>query len=83
MGTQVTMKGVPAQTAKFSQNPTTKVFTDDDREVVPGSDEVGMVAAGGNVPSRLLQGRGEVGPDVPGDRRRALLVPRRLRQGRR
>ena len=29
---------------------TTKVFTDDDREVEPGSDEVGMVAAGGNVP---------------------------------
>ena len=28
----------------------TKVFTDDDREVTPGSDEVGKVAAGGNVP---------------------------------
>jgi fatty-acyl-CoA synthase len=26
------------------------VFTDDGREVVPGSDEVGKVAAGGNVP---------------------------------
>ena len=26
------------------------MFTDDDREVTPGSDEVGMVAAGGNVP---------------------------------
>ena len=32
---------------------------------------------------RLLQGSGEVGADVPHDRRRALLVPRRLRQGRR
>ena len=50
MGSQVTVKGVSAQTAKFQQNPTTKVFTEDDREVVPGSDEVGMVAAGGNVP---------------------------------
>ena len=50
MGSQVTMKGLSAQTAKFQQNPTTKVFTEDDREVVPGSDEVGMVAAGGNVP---------------------------------
>jgi acyl-CoA synthetase (AMP-forming)/AMP-acid ligase II len=50
MGSQVTMKGLAAQTAKFQQNPTTKVFTEDDREVVPGSDEVGMVAAGGNVP---------------------------------
>ncbi len=50
MGTQITMKGLPPQTAKFSQMPTTKVFTDDDREVVPGSGEVGKVAAGGSVP---------------------------------
>ena len=50
MGTQITMRGVPTETAKFSKMPETKVFTDDDREVEPGSDEVGMVAAGGNVP---------------------------------
>jgi fatty-acyl-CoA synthase len=50
MGTQITMRGVDTETAKFQQMPTTKVFTDDDREVRPGSDEVGMVAAGGNVP---------------------------------
>lgn len=50
MGTQIMMKGVSTETAKFQQMPTTKVFTDDDREVQPGSDEVGMVAAGGNVP---------------------------------
>ncbi|MGA9275902.1 acyl-CoA synthetase [Ilumatobacter sp.] len=50
MGTQITMKGVETETAKFTQMPTTKVFTDEDREVTPGSDEVGMVAAGGNVP---------------------------------
>ena len=50
MGTQITMKGVPTETATFSKMPETKVFTDDDREVEPGSDEVGMVAAGGNVP---------------------------------
>ena len=50
MGTQITMKGVPTETAKFTKTPETKVFTDDDREVEPGSDEVGMVAAGGNVP---------------------------------
>jgi acyl-CoA synthetase (AMP-forming)/AMP-acid ligase II len=50
MGTQVTMKGMPAETAKFAKTPTTRVFTDDDREVQPGSEEVGMVAAGGNVP---------------------------------
>ena len=50
MGTQISMKGMTSDTAKFTQAPTTKVFTDDDREVTPGSDEVGMVAAGGNVP---------------------------------
>lgn len=50
MGTQITMKGLETETGKFTQAPTTKVFTDDDRLVEPGSDEVGMVAAGGNVP---------------------------------
>jgi acyl-CoA synthetase (AMP-forming)/AMP-acid ligase II len=50
MGSQITMRGMTAETAKFTQNPTTKVFTDDGREVEPGSDEVGMVAAGGLVP---------------------------------
>ena len=50
MGTNISMKGVPPSTAKFTLNPTTRVFTEDDREVVPGSDETGMVAAGGMVP---------------------------------
>jgi fatty-acyl-CoA synthase len=50
MGVQLTMKGVPSETAKFTQNPETKVFTDDDRLVEPGSGEIGRVAAGGNVP---------------------------------
>ncbi len=50
MGMQISMKGIPIETAKFSQMPQTKVFTDDDRLVEPGSDEIGMVAAGGNVP---------------------------------
>jgi len=50
MGTQVTVKGMDSQTGKFEQGPATKVFTDDGREVQPGSDEIGLVAAGGNVP---------------------------------
>ena len=41
------MKGGPPGAAKFTRNPTTMVFTDDDREVVPGSEETGMVAVGG------------------------------------
>ena len=50
MGTQITMKGMSNDTARFVQGPETKVFTDDDRLVEPGSDEIGRVAAGGNVP---------------------------------
>jgi 3-oxocholest-4-en-26-oate---CoA ligase len=50
MGMQISMRGVPIETAKFSQMPDTKVFTDDGRLVQPGSDDIGMVAAGGNVP---------------------------------
>jgi fatty-acyl-CoA synthase len=50
MGMQISMKGLPIETAKFAQMPETKVFTDDGRLVEPGSDEVGMIAAGGNVP---------------------------------
>jgi fatty-acyl-CoA synthase len=50
MGMAMSMRGLPPATAKFTQMPTTKVFTEDGREVQPGSDEVGLVAAGGNVP---------------------------------
>ena len=50
MGNQITMRGLATETAKFAMNPTTKVFKEDDTEVAPGSDEVGMVAAGGMIP---------------------------------
>jgi fatty-acyl-CoA synthase len=50
MGVSITMKGLSSATAKFNQMPSTKVFTEDGREVEPGSGEIGMVAAGGNVP---------------------------------
>ena len=50
MGTNISMKGMPPSTAKFTRTPTTKVFKEDGSEVTPGSDEVGMVAAGGMVP---------------------------------
>ncbi len=46
-------------------------------------DEVGRPGPGRAQPPRLLQGRGEVGPHLQGDRRRALLDPGRLRPGRR
>ena len=50
MGNQMSTRGGSTETAKFTQNPTTKVFTEDGREVTPGSDEIGVVAAGGFVP---------------------------------
>ncbi len=50
MGTQVTTRGNIGQTARFTMNPTTRVFTADGRQVEPGSGEPGMVAAGGLVP---------------------------------
>jgi fatty-acyl-CoA synthase len=50
IGSQVTTRDAASETAKFAMNPTTKVFKEDDTEVVPGSDEIGMVAAGGMVP---------------------------------
>ena len=52
MGTSITTKDTPrSETAKFALNATSKVFTDDGREVEPGSGETGMVANGGLVPS--------------------------------
>jgi fatty-acyl-CoA synthase len=50
MGQSTVRAGTNAETAKFKLNPTTKVITDDGREVQPGSNEVGMVANGGMVP---------------------------------
>jgi acyl-CoA synthetase (AMP-forming)/AMP-acid ligase II len=50
MGNSIVRAGASAATARFRPNPTTRVFTDDGREVKPGSGEVGMVANGGMVP---------------------------------
>ena len=50
MGTQITTRGNIGETARFAMSPTTKVFSEDGREIVPGSGEAGMVAAGGAVP---------------------------------
>ena len=51
MGSTLTSRNMPrADTARFTLSPTSKVLTEDGREVVPGSDEVGMVANGGLVP---------------------------------
>jgi len=50
VGTHITTRGNVGATANFAMIPTTKVFTEDGREVVPGSGESGMVAVSGVVP---------------------------------
>ncbi len=50
MGVNLTARGLPVETAKFAASAETRVFTADDRIVEPGSGEIGMIAAGGNVP---------------------------------
>jgi fatty-acyl-CoA synthase len=55
IGTQITTRGNVAETATFPMNPTTKVFTEDGREVKPGSGESGMIATGGGIPIRYYK----------------------------
>ncbi len=50
MGVSMATRDAPAQTASFALNQGVKVFTEDDREVQPGSGEMGMVATSGLVP---------------------------------
>jgi len=50
VGVDVTTRGKRPETARFKLLPTTKVLTEDGREVVPGSGEIGLLAVGGNVP---------------------------------
>jgi acyl-CoA synthetase (AMP-forming)/AMP-acid ligase II len=44
MGTSVSTRESAALTAKFELNEDVKVFTEDDKEVTPGSGEMGMIA---------------------------------------
>ncbi len=46
----ISTPGSEQKTARFTIGPNTKVFTDDDREVEPGSGQVGRLAVGGNIP---------------------------------
>jgi len=50
MATSVSTRDAKAPTAKFMMNPTTKVFDDDDVEVLPGDGRTGKVANGGLTP---------------------------------
>ena len=83
MGVSVSASGAAAKTASFTLGPDVKVLTEDGRQVEPGSGRGGRAGARRAQPARLLQGRGEVRPHLPRDRRGALLHPGRLRPGRR
>lgn len=50
MAQQISSRGAPPKTGKFQLNPTSRVFTEDGREVRPGSGEIGMLAVSGNIP---------------------------------
>jgi len=50
MGQSVSAAGAATSTARFTIGPNAKVFTEDLREVEPGSGEVGRVAVGGHQP---------------------------------
>jgi acyl-CoA synthetase (AMP-forming)/AMP-acid ligase II len=50
MASSVATAGGATETAAFALGPTTRVVTEDDRDVAPGSGEVGMVALGGRMP---------------------------------
>ena len=49
-GSSITTADGGTQTSKFEIGPACKVFTEDNREVVPGSGEPGFIARGGAVP---------------------------------
>ncbi|HLZ83552.1 MAG TPA: AMP-binding protein [Caulobacteraceae bacterium] len=51
MATSIVSRAAPpVDTANFARNPLTRVFDDNDREILPGSEAIGMVAAGGPGP---------------------------------
>jgi fatty-acyl-CoA synthase len=51
MANSMSGPGSAAHTAHFSIGENAKVFTEDGREVVPGSEEIGMLAVGGYIPA--------------------------------
>ena len=50
LGSRTTSPGEDSQTARFEVGPDVKVFTEDFRQVSPGSEEPGMIATSGSIP---------------------------------
>ncbi|HEY5013925.1 MAG TPA: acyl-CoA synthetase [Acidimicrobiia bacterium] len=51
MANSMSGPGSATQTAHFTIGDDAKVFADDGKEVVPGSDEIGVLAVGGHIPA--------------------------------
>jgi acyl-CoA synthetase (AMP-forming)/AMP-acid ligase II len=51
MANSMSGPGSAAQTAHFTIGEDAKVFTEDGREIAPGSDEIGVLAVGGYIPA--------------------------------
>jgi fatty-acyl-CoA synthase len=47
MGYQITRRGMDAATGTFMKAADTRLFSEDGREIAPGSEEAGLIAAGG------------------------------------
>ncbi|MGE0583871.1 MAG: AMP-binding protein [Flavobacteriaceae bacterium] len=50
LGRSITMKDKKTKTASFKAKPTTRVIDENDRDIVPGSGEKGLLAIGGRQP---------------------------------
>ena len=50
LGARVTEQGDAVATGSFQRGPGVKLFTEDFREVAPGSNEAGMIATSGSIP---------------------------------
>lgn len=50
LASRTTGRGEDVETASFQLGPDVKVFTEDLREVIPGSGEAGMIATSGSIP---------------------------------
>ena len=74
----LTAPGQEARTAKFTIGEHTKVFTEDGREVEPGSGELGMLSLGGHLPAGYYKDPDKSAHTFRIVRRRALLGPGRL-----
>jgi fatty-acyl-CoA synthase len=77
MGVSITMRGLPPTPPGSPKRPRPRSSPTTTAKCCPGSDEAGLVAAGGNVPLGYFKDPEKSARDVPRHQRRPLLLPRR------